>query len=237
MPAADSRSFGQERKVARDSPAAAQASGQRCLASFAARAVFVRSFSILVRAGNWENSPMNQWIESACCGVVMRRCLFPCNTLGIMKTLLIGSLAAVAIVPSANAAESREFVIACPASIETTQQLRNPVPAGWLQVADVVERDSAKRWMNTHRLRGISFSDGHPSDLVTLVPDNPNEYGRGRKFAQRWTLIDSKGLYATCSYDQTTVELTRPIPSGYKVCEVRYEKNPSIELLGALCFK
>ena len=70
MPVADSRSFGQKRKVARDSLAAAQASGQRCVASVAARAACVRIFSILVGTGDWEKSPMNQGLERACCGVV-----------------------------------------------------------------------------------------------------------------------------------------------------------------------
>lgn len=154
-----------------------------------------------------------------------------------MKAFRIGALVAIAASPATHAAEPKEFVIACPATVETTQTLRVQTPPGWIQVADVADHGSSKQWKNTHRLRGVGFSDGHPSNLVTLVPENSNEYGRGSKFVQRWTLIDSKGLYATCEYDQTTVELTRPIPAGYKVCEVRYEKKPSIELVRASCIK
>lgn len=155
-----------------------------------------------------------------------------------MKTPCTGALALIAMLfAAAHAAEPKEFVIACPAAIETTQMLRHPTPPGWIQVADVPDHDSSKQWKNTHRLRGIRFSDGHPSNLATLAPENADEYGRGRKFVQRWSLFDSTDFYATCEYNQTTVELTHPIPAGYKVCEVRYEKQPSIELVGASCIK
>lgn len=159
------------------------------------------------------------------------------KTLSIIKTPLIGLLTAIVLMPSAHAVAPKDFVIACPATIETTQKLRNSTPAGWMQVADVMNKVPITPWNNTHRLREIGFSDGHPSKLAILVPDNTNDYGRGRKFVQRWTRAGTTDLYAYCEYNQTTVQLTQQIPSIYKVCEVRYNNNQSIELIGASCHK
>ena len=152
-----------------------------------------------------------------------------------MKTSHVAVLLLLAYCSRSQAAGDDIYVISCPATIETTQNLRSQTPAGWSQVANLENRDSPSRWHNTHWLSGASFSTGHPSDLVILAPDNSNESIRGRTFTSYWTFYDTAGVYVSCSYSGTTVELTQQVPPGYKRCEIRYKKNANRNVMGISC--
>lgn len=154
-----------------------------------------------------------------------------------MTKALIGLFVAVAAMPLARAGDQAVHVIACPDMITTTQKLKAPTSDGWQEVGDSAPFGKPGEWNDGHSFGGVSFFSSHPSELVQLVPDNANSYGRGRRFVQRWTFTDTAGAYVACNYDRTTVTITRPIPSGYKRCEVRYEKKRTIEIVGISCLK
>jgi len=155
--------------------------------------------------------------------------------LNIMKTSHVAVLLLLAFCSRAQAAGADIYVISCPVKIETTQNLRSQAPAGWSQVANLESGDSPSRWHNTHWLRGASFSTGHPSELEILAPDNSNESSHGRTFTSYWTFYDTAGVYVSCSYAGTTVELTQQVPPGYKRCEVQYEKKANRNIVGISC--
>jgi len=152
-----------------------------------------------------------------------------------MKTSTAAVILLLACCPRSHAAVADIYVISCPATIETTQTLRSQSPAGWSQVANVEIVGTPSRWRNTHWLSGASFSTGHPSDEVILAPDNSNESWRGRKFTSYWTFYDTAGVYVSCSYLGTTVQLTKQLPPGYKKCEVRYERTAAGIVEGISC--
>ena len=136
---------------------------------------------------------------------------------------------------AAQAAGNGSYAISCPATIETTQNLRSQTPVGWSEVSNLEAGVASSRWKNTHWLKGVSFSTGHPSALMILAPDNSNESWRGRTFISYWTFYDAAGVYVSCSYSGTTVELTQRVPDGFKRCEVRYEKNANPQIVGVSC--
>jgi hypothetical protein len=152
-----------------------------------------------------------------------------------MKTSHVVALFLLAFCSHSQAAGSDTYVISCPATIETTQNLRSQTPAGWSQVANLESGGSPSRWHNTHWLSGASFSTGHPSDLVILAPDNSNGSSPERTFTSFWTFYDTAGVYVSCSYSGTTVELTQQVPPGYKRCEVQYEKDANRNIVGISC--
>jgi hypothetical protein len=153
----------------------------------------------------------------------------------IMKTLHPAVLLLISLCSHAIAADADIHVISCPAKIETTQSLRGELPSGWSEVSNLEIADTPKRWNNIHWLSGVSFSTGHPSDLVILAPDNSNESPRGPKFTSYWTFTDTAGAYVTCQYWQTKVELTQPLPAGFKRCEIRRNVKPADEIVSVSC--
>ena len=152
-----------------------------------------------------------------------------------MKTSNVAVILLLSCCSSSQVAAADVYVIPCPVKIETTQNLRSQVPAGWSQVENGEYAGTPSRWKNTHWLSGASFSTGHPSDEVILAPDNSNESWRGRKFTSYWSFHDTAGVYVSCSYLGTTVELTQQLPPGYKRCEVRYARTATGMVEGISC--
>jgi hypothetical protein len=152
-----------------------------------------------------------------------------------MNTSHFAVLLLLASCSRSQAADTDIYVISCPATIETTQNLRSPAPTAWSEVANVEVEDTPRRWNNTHWLSGASFSTGHPSNLFILAPDNSNESRHRRKFTSYWTFYDTAGVYVSCSYAGTTVQLTQQIPAGYKRCEVSYEKDATGNSVSISC--
>jgi hypothetical protein len=152
-----------------------------------------------------------------------------------MKTSLVALVLLLAFCSRSQAAGADIYKISCPATIETTQNLRSQAPAGWSQVANLEIAGTPSRWNNTHWLSGVGFSIGHPSDLVILAPDNSNESRHGRTFTSYWTFYDTAGVYVSCSYAGTTVQLSQQVPAGYRRCEVHDEKKANIHFFGISC--
>jgi hypothetical protein len=97
----------------------------------------------------------------------------------------------------------------CPKTIHVVQRLENPL-AGW-------EEGHSK---GRNNLEGVSVYEGHPSQLVSLVPDAEE----GRKAGQTaaiWRLRPSKdGHWIECKYTNTDVVIFRRLEDRYVHCEV-----------------
>jgi hypothetical protein len=141
------------------------------------------------------------------------------------------------IATAAGANEGRRIELSCPSFIHTRQALAGTPPDGWLPLIAAENSPTAAEASNRHYLSGVQFSSGHPSERAILVPDNPHEFGARKRFIQRWSFTDSQGVYVSCQYGLTTVQLTQAVPSGYKRCEVSFENSRPVTILGVLCRK
>jgi hypothetical protein len=149
-----------------------------------------------------------------------------CRTLGVMNFIALSTTACLSFV-AATAAASESVELSCPPFIHTRQGIVGDPPVGWsLPSAEPVE--------NRLYLSGVQFFSGHPSELAILVPDNPHEFGTRRRVVQRWSFADTLGIYVSCQYVSTTVQLTQAVPPGFRRCEVSFERS---RILGVVCKK
>ena len=122
---------------------------------------------------------------------------------------MFNALFAVALLGAAAANPA----VDCPRTIAVEQKPVAP-PAGW-SVAD----DSLP-----HRLAGVTFFDGPPKELASLVYDDSATAGK------EWTGIwhfapNPRGFWITCAYSGTSVVLSRRLPTTIRVCRVTYEEE------------
>ncbi|WP_407932146.1 STY0301 family protein [Geomonas anaerohicana] len=112
----------------------------------------------------------------------------------------------VSVLPAVSFASE---IVQCPAAIEVQQQAR-AVPAGWL----AYEPDSK------HPLMSVEFSEGEPSKKVTVLPT-------GEKGAVSvWDFTPSaEGYWVSCSYNNTSVVVSRKLRSGTTSCRVVYDRG------------
>ena len=72
-------------------------------------------------------------------------------------------------------------------------------------------------------LEQISFSDGPPPEIGWLAPDHDERtyqiYGVNG--------VTDKPTWLTCSYSNTSIIISRPLPAGIKSCKVTHD--PSIQ--------
>ena len=102
----------------------------------------------------------------------------------------------------------------CPAAIDVRQQARE-VPAGWLEY----QPDSK------HPLMSVEFSEGDPSKKVTLLPVEE----RGN--VAIWNFPPSAdGYWISCSYNNTSIVISRKLRSGTTWCQVEYDRDFAIPL-------
>lgn len=106
--------------------------------------------------------------------------------------------------------------LSCPDQIKTEQKAKTP-PAGW---------ETSNTWSdllpdNGHALNGVGFYSGPPNEGALLAPDQTKT--RGKKFTSTWYLPPVKEKYwFACTYDQTTVVLTKQLPDRPLRCEFSY---------------
>ena len=106
------------------------------------------------------------------------------------------------------AGAARAEIVACPDQL-AVQQSVTPTPAGWQSF------DS----QDAHPLAGVSLSEGHPSELATLVPTSDRK--QGKVAVTTWSFIPSKdGYWLSCLYAGTSMAVTRKLPDGVKSCRV-----------------
>jgi hypothetical protein len=104
-------------------------------------------------------------------------------------------------------------LVDCPRTLAVEQKVVS-LPSGWGATADG----------SPHRLAGVTFFDGPPSDLASLKYDET-------AFADKeWTGIwhfgpNPRGFWIACSFSGTSVVLSRRLPAEVKVCRVIYDQE------------
>jgi len=113
----------------------------------------------------------------------------------------------------------------CPDRLKTTQTPAEKV-AGWEPLTDSPSQSL---------LEMVDFYDGPPSEKAQLIPDNGDS-----KHDPVWTFTPHEGQKATeiwqvCGYTNTTVSLTRKLPTGTKKCRVKTSKKVSPQIDSITC--
>lgn len=100
--------------------------------------------------------------------------------------------------------------VACPPMIETIESVKS-VPAHWQAFDSAV----------THTWQTVTFYDGHPKEMASLVPDNAN------KRQATWTFSSQRerDIYISCGYARSGVELIQALPKNMTHCDVHYDVN------------
>jgi hypothetical protein len=99
--------------------------------------------------------------------------------------------------------------LACPEFIATKQELTSPI-SGWK--ASSLDR----------KLQGYitGFSNGDPDRQMILAPFSSKPITSGG-FISTWHFSQSEDIWVMCSYEQTTIQLSKPLPSGLRTCSIK----------------
>ena len=116
------------------------------------------------------------------------------------------AVAALATAPSPS-------LVDCPRTLAVEQKPLE-VPAGWSAADDG----------SPHRLAQVTFFDGLPAELASLVYDD--EASAEKEWTGIWHFEPNpRGYWIACAYSGTSVVLSRRLPAEVKVCRVTYEKE------------
>jgi hypothetical protein len=112
--------------------------------------------------------------------------------------------------------------LSCPEYVETVQQAL-AVPGGWQTSQDHSMSESGRLPRTT-----MGFSDGPPQERATLAPSGSSRKASGIR-VNHWSLQRSEAVWFVCSYNQTTIQLSKPLPAGLGKCfiEVHPVKGPT----------
>ena len=104
----------------------------------------------------------------------------------------------------------------CPKTISSKQTL-DSVPSGWTATAHKAEQ----------ALAGITFFDGPPEQEASLVYDS---YTKG-KTADRaiWHFDRSSHIWVSCSYQGSTIVLSKALPASTTECRVTYSSRVHVD--------
>jgi hypothetical protein len=104
----------------------------------------------------------------------------------------------------------------CPAKIEVKQTLAERMP-GWSVGSDNMP----------HLLAGMTFFDGKPEEMASLVPDSQSVTG-GRNVAV-WTFgATGRAVWVACHYAGTGIVLQRELPKNTHSCSLTYSTKETI---------
>jgi len=131
----------------------------------------------------------------------------------LVVSLLLGACLRAAPHAGGLAAQS---VAQCPASIVVEQRLSSRAES-WN-----IGLDSA-----TPRLAGVTFYDGPPRDMASLVNDDTRETKDTWTGIWRFAQRTAREYWVVCAYSHTNVVLSRRLPMETSECRVVYEKNAS----------
>lgn len=115
------------------------------------------------------------------------------------------------------AAVDADRALKCPETITVDQRLATAVE-GW----------TAGNAPETPRLVGIRIFDGRPEQQVALVGDERTL--SKTQTVSSWSFDRRREYWIECSYSQTAIVLTRPIPRTLASCSVTY--NRAIRIAG-----
>lgn len=108
--------------------------------------------------------------------------------------------------------------LGCPARVSVSQQI-GKVPSPWVA-------SYAKAPLT---LGGVTFYDGHPSEMASLVYDD--EKTSGNTIVATWFFradTSARGFWLSCRYNQTTAVLSRQIPRNITECSVTYNSKETV---------
>ncbi len=75
-----------------------------------------------------------------------------------------------------------------------------------------------------HRLEMVTFFNGPPSEMASLIYDQRSKIKGG--WVGTWKFPkDERGYWIRCSYSQTSAELSRSIPDSVTICRVTYDET------------
>lgn len=130
-------------------------------------------------------------------------------------------LAAIAL-PGAGAVAG-ELRIDCPESIAAVESLDGAGEA-WQ-----VETDLGKRGKF---LDSISVFSGPPAEMASLVPDRTSRKKQLRTSTWQFAAPSTAAYWVACTYTNSTLQLTRQLPSGVRRCELSERLLPNGVRLG-----
>ncbi len=101
----------------------------------------------------------------------------------------------------------------CPATVAVEERVPEP-PSGW----SVTQRQGG------HRLAGVTFYDGPPSERASLVYDETVTHGD--EWIASWHFTQGpRPFWIECRYENTAMQLARALPPTVTVCRVTYDKR------------
>jgi len=127
---------------------------------------------------------------------------------------LFGSVAAL-IAASAlwpSAAVAADSVPSCPEKIETEQSLSKPVEG-----FEAANQDLPHWW------EAITFYDGRPEEMASLVYDSDVDTADGKE-VQTWTFDPKREYWIRCQYASTSVSLLKKLPPVSQ-CVATFERT------------
>lgn len=131
----------------------------------------------------------------------------------------------------ATASSPSKLLLACPAQIETRQELVTKAD-GWHISKDSpnrFDREELKDFSTTTKNIGgtiSGFSTGIPDNMEILAPDGSKKLSKNRRgLLSTWSFRDTDGIYFICSYRQTTIKLSKPIAKGYIRCFIEDDET------------
>jgi hypothetical protein len=101
----------------------------------------------------------------------------------------------------------------CPSQIKVEQTVLD-APAGW----------SVHNTRSLHPFVNVRFSDGDPSQLVTLAPSRQKKRKGTPVDVWDFAAPSSEGYWISCVYAETSVVVVRQLPADVTSCEVEYDK-------------
>jgi hypothetical protein len=105
----------------------------------------------------------------------------------------------------------------CPASLAVEQTLSQP-PATW----------TVAHAPGQCRLASITFYDGPPQDMASLVYDKRTTHATTWEAIWHFAPHAQGGYWVSCTYEHTDITLTKQLPAGVTQCVVSYEKDTAL---------
>lgn len=135
-----------------------------------------------------------------------------------MAKIILPILICIATQCSAVAATEQWRRLDLPASVAVDEDLRS-VPDGWRTVKDD----------RPHVLASVTFFDGRPEDLASLVYDR--EAKRKDRITRTWRFDPGwqNGAWLQLGYSATSVTLARRLPSGAAECRVEFDRTTTVD--------
>ena len=101
---------------------------------------------------------------------------------------------------------------ACPESLDVVSEVRS-APPGWESLGPKEARSER------HRLRHVTFTDGHPRARAFLRPTSSRSSASGeRTDVYKFSPASQEGIFLVCQYVETRQSVFRPITAT--ACEV-----------------